>query len=125
MNTPHFNPYKKACPSRRVLHEVGDTWAVLIVGALSRKEMRFCELTEEVDGISYKMLTQTLRALERDGIIERVQYTEMPVRVMYSLTDFGRSIIKPMAALEKWATDNMHEVMKAREKFDIGVEATS
>ena len=80
--------------------------------------MRFTELSAEVDGISYKMLTQTLRTLERNGIIERIQYNEMPVRVMYSLTEFGQSVVKPMESLEKWATENMAEILVVREQFD-------
>lgn len=118
MNSPHFDPYNRACPSRRLLNDVGDIWSVLIVGALSRGPMRFTELSSEVDGISFKMLTQTLRALERNGIVERTQYNEMPVRVMYSLTNFGQTVIEPMASLEKWATDNMATILSAREKFD-------
>ncbi len=117
-DSPRFNPYNRACPSRRLINDVGDIWSVLIVGALSRKSMRFTELSAEVDGISYKMLTQTLRTLERNGIIERIQYNEMPVRVMYSLTEFGQSVVKPMESLEKWATENMAEILVVREQFD-------
>ena len=127
MSTPQaqFNPYNRACPSRRLINDVGDIWSVLLVGALSRRSMRFSELSEEVDGISCKMLTKTLRSLERNGIVKRTQYNEMPVRVIYSLTEFGRTIVAPMESLENWVTDNMTEILQAQENFDASLQTKS
>ena len=69
-----FDPYSRGCPSRRLLNQIGELWTVLVVGALADGALRFKEIGERVDGISYRMLTQTLRALERDGLVTRTQY---------------------------------------------------
>ena len=87
----------RACPSRRLPNEIGEHWTVLIVGALSDGPLRFKAIGERVDGISYRMLTQTLRTLERDGLVTRTQYPEIPPRVEYELTDFGRELVAPPA----------------------------
>ena len=85
--------YDKDCPSRQVLDRIGDTWSVLIVGSLADGPRRYTELAARIDGISPKMLTQTLRGLERDGMISRTVYPVVPPRVDYALTDLGRSLL--------------------------------
>lgn len=100
------NPYDRNCPSRRLLDRIGDRWTVLVVGILSEGPTRFGELARRIDGVSQKMLTQTLRKLESDGIVSRRAYAEVPPRVEYSLTDAGRSLQEPLRALENWAREH-------------------
>lgn len=85
---------------------------------LGRGEARFSELLRAVDGISQKMLTQTLRALERDGLVHRSVYPEVPVRVVYSLTEAGRSLLEPLHSLEDWAIRNLGDVSAAQQEYD-------
>ena len=118
MREPAFDPYGRACPSRQVLDGVADRWTVLVVGALADGPMRYSDLAERVDGISQKMLTQTLRGLERDGLATRTRYAEIPPRVVYALTDAGRSLAAPLAALADWTTAHTADVLAARERFD-------
>lgn len=112
------NPYTAGCPSRRVLDRIGDRWTVLVVGALGSETVRFSEVRRRIEGISQKMLTQTLRGLERDGLVERAVYPEVPVRVEYRLTDAGRSLRGPLRALEEWAKENLGGVADANHQYD-------
>ena len=114
------DPYSRSCPSRRLLKSLGDLWTVLVVGALHHADQpqRFKEISARVDGISTKMLTQTLRGLERDGLIERQQYPEIPPRVTYELTDSGRGLAEALAQVETWATDHLGTVSEARARYD-------
>ena len=105
-----WDPYEAGCPSRRLLDRIGDRWTVLIVGALDDGPQRFSTLATRVDGISQKMLTQTLRSLERDGFVTRTAHAEVPPRVEYELTALGRSLQGPLRALEEWAVANMDAV---------------
>jgi len=84
------SPYRADCPTRRILDRIGDRWTVLIVGALWDGSARFSELRRRIEGVSQKMLTQTLRGLERDGLVRRTVYPEVPVRVEYTLTEVPR-----------------------------------
>ena len=86
------NPYASDCPTRRVLDRVADKWTVLILGLLARKPTRFNELRRAIDGISQKMLAQTLRTLERDGLVNRKVIATVPVTVEYSITALGRTL---------------------------------
>ena len=112
------NVYKSICPSRQVLKRVGDKWTVLIIGILERGTIRFGSLRREVEGISQKMLTQTLRNLERDGLIKREVFAEVPVRVQYSLTEMGRSLIPVLKPLIQWSEAHLVEIEKAQQRFD-------
>ena len=78
-----FDPYARDCPTRALLDRIGDRWTVLVVGSLADGPLRFSQLARRVDGVSQKMLTQTLRALEADGLVTRTQYPEIPPRVEY------------------------------------------
>lgn len=111
MSVIPWNPYRSDCPSRRLLDRIGDRWTVLIIGALDSGPRRFGALAAEVGGISQKMLTQTLRSLERDGFVTRTVYPEIPPRVEYELTRLGRSLQGPLHALEQWAITHMSEVV--------------
>ena len=83
MVTPQASPYYAGCATRRILDRIGDRWTVLIVGVLGEGDARFSELRRRIEGISHKMLTQTLRGLERDGIVRRTVHPEVPIRVVY------------------------------------------
>ncbi|PSL02830.1 HxlR family transcriptional regulator [Haloactinopolyspora alba] len=112
------DPYAAACPSRRVLDLIGDKWTVLVVGILAEGTARFSELRRRIDGISQKMLTQTLRMLERDGLVHRTVHAEVPVRVEYSLTEAGRTLVVPLKALQEWAVQHFGDVLTAQAEHD-------
>ncbi len=113
-----WDPYNRECPTRRVLDRIGDRWTVLVVGALADGPVRFSGLSTHIEGISQKMLTQTLRGLERDGLVSRTIYPEIPPRVEYELTAAGRSLLEPLRALEDWAMTHMDVVLRAQTKYD-------
>ena len=110
--------YAKDCASRQLLDRIGDTWSVLIVGILGGGPLRYTELARRVEGISPKMLTQTLRGLERDGLIIRTVHAVVPPRVDYELTDLGRSLLGLVAQLEAWAEGHINDVQAARVAYD-------
>ena len=108
------DPYARDCPSRQLLDRIGDRWTVLIIGILEDGPLRFSQISRRVDGISQKMLTQTLRSLEADGLVLRTAYPEIPPRVEYELTELGRSLLVPLAGLVQWAREPMDQVQAAR-----------
>lgn len=112
------SPYRADCPTRHILDRIGDRWTVLIVVALWDGSVRFSELRRRVEGISQKMLTQTLRGLERDGLVRRTVSSEVPVRVDYSLTEAGRTLREPLRALEEWSIAHLGDVSAAQEAYD-------
>ena len=112
------NMFDPDCPTRVLLDRIGDKWTVLVVISLSGGTLRFSELRERVGGVAAKVLTQTLRALERDGIIRRTVYAEVPPRVEYSLTALGRSLVEPIGVLQDWAEGHVGRVLQAREHYD-------
>lgn len=115
----------EACPAvREVLTRVGDKWSVLIIGMLRRGPMRFSELRKAIDGISQRMLTLTLRGLERDGLVVRTVFPTVPPRVEYELTELGRTLLKPVSALASWAAAHRLEIQKSRERHDMRAEPT-
>jgi DNA-binding HxlR family transcriptional regulator len=101
-----------------VLARVGSKWSILIIGALGQGPRRFSELKRDVQGISQRMLTLTVRGLERDGLIERTVTPSIPPRVDYALTELGRSLLTPVSALAEWASENRTAVERARVAFD-------
>lgn len=107
-----------SCPMRDVLDRVGDTWSLLVVIGLQEKPVRFNALKRSIEGISQRMLTVTLRSLERDGLVHRTVRPTTPPEVEYALTDLGRSIAVPIAALGAWASQNRGRVREARAAFD-------
>jgi DNA-binding HxlR family transcriptional regulator len=106
------------CPIREVLDRVGDKWSTLIVLRLGQRTHRFNELHREIDGISQRMLTLTLRALVRDGLVRRTAYPTVPPRVDYDLTDMGRTLLSPITALHEWAVAYRDEIRRARDRHD-------
>lgn len=103
-----------------VLSRVGDKWTVLVVELLSDGPMRFNELRRMIGNISQKMLTTTLRGLERDGLVTRTVYPTIPPRVDYELTELGRELRAPVTALALWARMNIDHINEARTRFDAG-----
>ncbi|NJC73010.1 helix-turn-helix transcriptional regulator [Planosporangium thailandense] len=115
-------PYAKNCGSRQVLDRIGDRWSVLVVLMLADGLKRYSELAQRIEGVSQKMLTQTLRGLERDGLVTRTVHASVPPRVDYALTDLGRSVLDLVAGLEAWATDHLGDVLAARSRYDAQQE---
>lgn len=113
-----FDAYFDTCPSRRLLERISNKWVVLILSALGDGAMRYSELSDKVVGVSQKMLTQTLRALERDGLVTRTLTASVPPRTDYELTALGDSLRVHISVLKKWAEDNMAEIDSARESYD-------
>ena len=113
------NILASTCPSRTVMRHLTDRWTPLIVAVLSEQPVaRFGELKVSIQGVSPKVLTQTLRSMERDGLVERRVTASIPPRVDYELTALGMTLIEPMSALRHWAQDNMQAVLEARERYD-------
>ena len=106
---------------RQILERVGDKWSVLTIGSLRNGPLRFSELRRAVTGISQRMLTRTVRALERDGLLTRTVYPEIPPRVEYELTDLGKTLIPPVLSLAEWAMRNANEIDHRRSTFDARV----
>ncbi|GAB2645163.1 helix-turn-helix domain-containing protein [Gordonia jinhuaensis] len=106
------------CPTRQVIGRVGDKWSLLVLFALSTGTKRFSELRSEVQGISQKMLTQTLRTMERDGWVSRHVYATIPPKVEYTLTPLGESLEDSIAVVRRWAYTHMDEIVEAREAYD-------
>jgi DNA-binding HxlR family transcriptional regulator len=109
--------YSRDCPSRVVLDRIGDRWTALIVGVLEDGPRRFSEIRNTM-GITSKVLTQTLRTLERDGLIRRTAYDESPPRVEYELTPLGLTLREPLAAIRNWAEAHLPDIMAASDGAD-------
>ncbi|MGI9824651.1 winged helix-turn-helix transcriptional regulator [Agromyces sp. Marseille-Q5079] len=103
---------------RDVLSRVGDKWSLLVIRMLHDGPLRFTQLQRSIDGISHRMLTQTLRNLERDGLVSRTSYPEIPPRVEYAATELGRSLALPVLGLVEWASGNHASITTARDAFD-------
>ncbi|MEU2778351.1 helix-turn-helix domain-containing protein [Streptomyces sp. NPDC007162] len=112
------DPLDKDCPIREVLDRVGDKWSALVVVRLGQRTHRFNELHREIDGISQRMLTLTLRALVRDGLVSRTAYPTVPPRVDYELTELGHTLLAPITALHEWAVAHRGEIHEARARHD-------
>lgn len=113
-----WNPYAATCPTRQLLDRISDKWVVLVLSLLEDGPKRFSVLKREIDGISQKMLSQTLRALEQDGLLTRRAFPTVPVTVEYELTALGRSLNVALTPVIEWAVANMNRVLKARESFE-------
>ena len=101
-----------------MLDVIADKWATLIIGLLKTQSMRFMALHKQIGGISQKMLTQTLRDLEREGLVQRTIYAEVPPRVEYALTPLGQTLCEPIEAIIKWSEENIEAVIAARQLYD-------
>ena len=103
---------------RDILARIGDKWSLLVMGMLDGAPQRFTALRNSVPGISQRMLTLTLRSLERDGLVSRTVYAEVPPRVEYEVTALGATLIPPVKALANWAAENQGEILERRDEFD-------
>lgn len=110
--------YAADCPTRQVLNRIGDKWTTLIILLLEDGPKRFSELQRSIVGISQKMLTQTLRTLERDGLVNRTIYPEVPPRVEYQLTALGRTLCAPITAIVRWSEEHIGDVTAAQMAYD-------
>jgi len=104
--------------TREILDRIGDKWSLYIIASLAKGTMRFNELRRGIDGISQRMLTLTLRGLERDGLVNRTMYPTIPPRVDYELTELGQTLLVPVMALVSWADNNQLAIAEAHERFD-------
>ncbi|MYV52207.1 helix-turn-helix domain-containing protein [Streptomyces sp. SID3212] len=109
---------REDCEVRQILDRVGDKWSLLVIALLDLRRLRFTELRREIDGISQRMLTVTLRQLERDGLVERTVYAVVPPRVEYELTPLGRTLHTTISALVTWTEQHQPEIAAAREAYD-------
>ncbi|QXJ25194.1 helix-turn-helix transcriptional regulator [Actinomadura graeca] len=106
------------CPTRLILDRIGDKWSVLVVLTLAGGPRRFTHLRDTIGGVTPKVLTQTLRAMERDGLLTRHVFAEVPPRVEYALTPLGLSLQRPIEAITEWAQENVGAVITARDHHD-------
>ena len=129
---PPRSEYEGACDStggdgravREVLDRIGDKWSLLVIVTLNDGLLRFTELQRHIPGISQRMLTLTLRGLERDGLVTRTVFPTVPPRVDYELTKLGRSLLEPVNELGRWARQNQPVIQEARQKFDAAERRT-
>ena len=112
------NVYDKNCPARLVLNKLSNKWTILIVGVLEVDTKRFNELMREVDGISQKMLTETLKGMERDGLLTRKIYPTIPPKVEYSLTDLGRTLTTVLHQVRDWSQENLEKILVSQSRYD-------
>src|SRR4051794_11327364 len=113
-----YDAFLRSCPTNQLLGRLSDKWVSLVVAALSAGPMRYSDLGRRIAGVSPKMLTQTLRTLERDGILSRTVTPSVPVRVDYELTPLGRELMPVVRAVKEWAEANMDAVRAARADYD-------
>lgn len=115
---PRPNPYNIECPSQGILALIGSKWSMLILCALRGGPRRTGELKRRLEGVSAKMLTQTLRELERHGIVEREDFGEVPPRVEYRLSTLGRSLASLVIEIENWVTTNYSRMTGNARRYD-------
>ncbi|WP_328749483.1 helix-turn-helix transcriptional regulator [Streptomyces sp. NBC_00285] len=117
-----YDAFIRGCPTNQLLERLSDKWVSLVVAALSTGPMRYSDLGRKIAGVSPKMLTQTLRSLERDGILTRTVTPSVPVRVDYDLTLLGRSLAGLLTAVKDWAETHIEEVHEARDRYDTSTD---
>ncbi|WP_051742243.1 winged helix-turn-helix transcriptional regulator [Streptomyces xylophagus] len=113
-----YDAFIRSCPTNQLLDRISDKWVSLVVAALAPGPMRYSDLARKIAGVSPKMLTQTLRSLERDGILSRTVTPSVPVRVDYELTPLGSSLSMLLLAVKDWAETHIEEVHEARDRYD-------
>lgn len=113
-----YDVYQQNCPTRLLLDHIADKWASLILWKISDRPIRFNQLRRVIDGISTKVLSQALKALERDGLLTRQVFPTVPVTVEYSITPLGRTLATKIAAVTEWAENNIETVLAAQASYD-------
>lgn len=127
-----MSSYEKTClirgdggrAIRAILDRIADKWTLLVVATLDGERLRFTQLQQRIPGISQRMLTRTVRNLERDGLVSRTVFAEVPPRVEYELTAAGRTLIEPAVALAEWAVDHNPEIERSQTAYDAGRDRT-
>jgi DNA-binding HxlR family transcriptional regulator len=114
---------EEACEVRQILDRIADKWSLLVIALLDRGTLRFGELRRQIDGISQRMLTLTLRQLERDGLVRRTVYAVVPPRVDYELTPLGQTLLETIQSLVSWSRDHRDEIARSRADYDGRVDA--
>jgi DNA-binding HxlR family transcriptional regulator len=117
-NGARGNVFDPNCPTRLILDRIGDKWTVLAVLLLQNGPLRFTELRAGIGSVAPKVLTQTLRRMERDGLITREVFAEVPPRVVYGLTPMGESLLKPITAVSEWAEEHLPAITQAQQQYD-------
>jgi len=120
-----WNAYADTCPTRMVLDRIADKWAVLVLGLLADGPVRFNQLRRQIQGISQKMLSQTLKSLERDGLVSRKVTPTVPVTVEYAVTPLGQTLSATVDSLRIWAETHMEQVLWAQQQYDAGLPQTA
>lgn len=118
LSTLVWDPYNANCPTRNVLNHISDKWVVLILARLCNEPVRFNALLREIQGISQKVLSQTLKRLERDGLVNRTAFLTVPVTVEYRVTPLGATLAGALCGVIDWAKQNIDAVAQAQQKFD-------
>ena len=113
-----YDAFLAACPSRQVLDRISDKWVTLVLVALADGALRYRDLCRVISGVSQKMLTQTLRTLERDGLVSRTLTPAVPARVDYALTPLGESLMPAVNAVKTWAEEHIGEIEASRASYD-------
>ncbi|TQM29578.1 winged helix-turn-helix transcriptional regulator [Nocardia bhagyanarayanae] len=116
---------REDCDVRQILDRIADKWSLLTIALLAGRTMRFTELRREIDGVSQRMLTRTLRHLERDGLVRRTVHPVVPPRVDYELTPLGGSLHETIQALVTWTEDHQREIAEARTAYDATTAAAA
>jgi DNA-binding HxlR family transcriptional regulator len=119
LNPTRGDLFDPDCPTRVILDRIGDKWTVLVVLLLSNGPLRFTELRDGIGRVAPKVLTKTLRRLERDGLLTREVFAEVPPRVEYTLTPLGRSLISPISAVTEWAETHVPAISQAQRHYDL------
>lgn len=119
--TPDWTVFSASCPSRQSLARIANKWTAMIIILLHGQPLRFGELHREIDGISKKVLVDTLRALERDGMVSHAPHADG--RRRYALTDLGRTLHEPLRALQEWAESHVEDVLDAQDQYDAALDA--
>ena len=123
MSNDRGDAFDPDCPTRVVLDRIGDKWTVLVIGSLEGGSLRFSELRARIGGVAPKVLTQTLRAMERDGLLTHTVHAQVPPRVDYELTDLGASLTGPIQTLTDWAETHLSQILGARETYAAALDA--
>ncbi|GAA2824512.1 HxlR family transcriptional regulator [Aminobacter aminovorans] len=122
---PVYDVYAKNCPTRMLLDHIADKWTSLVLWKISEGPVRFNQLRRDVEGISTKVLSQTLKRLGRDGLINREVFATVPVTVEYSITPLGRTLSEKISIIAEWAETNVEAVLAAQQRFDTEAGAES
>ena len=120
MSNQVYDVLNPKCPTQQVLDRIASKWTMLVILALGDERVHYAQLQRRVEGVTKKMLTQTLRALERDGLIERHVYRTVPVQTEYELSPLGHSLARAVTVIRTWAYDNVEQIVDARTAYDDG-----